>query len=1246
MEDKPLTSVDVDSIAQLQRENADLRARLLELEEVIGAVRDRKVDALVMSGAWGKQIFTARTADQTYRTLIEAMSEGALLVSAQGIVIYCNRRFAEMLMTIAERVTASRLQDWVTPTGRKFFQSLLYGGGRGEFLLEGYGGVKVPVLLSSSEVQLADGEHLLCVIATDLTEQRRHQLSLEVEHQARVELEQSERARRTLLSLLEDQKRIRSRYQSIFQFVPVSIWEEDWTAVIAMIRALRQAGVTDFQDYFAQHSDRVNEALHQIRVLDVNDATLKIFKAQSKSQMLKSIATKFAIPETMPGFVQQLLALANGETVFATEMMLSTASLERLYVLQTMVFPSLDSDTGTVLVSLMDITRRKEDEQRIAENARRHQILARLSVQISAPMALEAKLQILTDGLREAIGAQIALTFLAAQRSLTRPLLMPSFGADDAQCQQMDHAALGSAVLAYLKSHHHLVRLTQAELEKLSMLRQLVSHTEPCLLWDGLLASLLPGNNGEPLGCVMLSRASSGAFSVDDEAVLIQINQMVAGVVEQDWLLKVTRQRLNELEAVYAVVRSLRVVPTYRELLDLFLEKSRTILGFTASFFLWRDLNAYQLVPMAMSGDFADLSLLPLEQGEAVVQTLINAGEILLVDDFQTDPRIDGSLRHQMPPGWQGICAVVESSNLIEGILILATPVGSGERSYSPHLFATLLDIFGNSLHRVRLQQDAQMRAEHLALINQLGRDLSSTFDLPTIYATVSATVQKLFPDVEAILLSRYDAERHIIIPAHIYHDGQTEDLTHVPPVALEPPGWGTHSEAIHTRRPVILPHYQEAISRVKSTLSNTGAELIQSAIFVPMLAKDAVVGVLALQDRQVNRFGETDAELLTWVANTTAIALHNAELFCETLKKIEQQQALRMIDMAITSSMDLSITLDLILNRVTTLQDVAAATILLLQPYSHELRFAAGYGFQTDAVKHSLVKIGGGLSGTAALEQCSVRAYSTEEISAHWIGDRFYEREGFTHYLALPLIAKGQVQGVLEIFDRKPIPEDQNWMNFLEVIAGQSAIAIDNATMFENLQRANTELALAYDKTIEGWSYALDLRDKETEGHSLRVTELTLHLARAVGMSDEELVHIRRGALLHDIGKMGIPDAILLKSGPLTPEEWEIMKRHPTYAYELLYPITYLRPALAIPYCHHEKWDGTGYPRGLKGEAIPLAARLFAIVDVWDALRSDRPYRKAWPEGRVREHLAGLSDTHFDPQVVELFFRILNEEA
>jgi len=237
-----------------------------------------------------------------------------------------------------------------------------------------------------------------------------------------------------------------------------------------------------------------------------------------------------------------------------------------------------------------------------------------------------------------------------------------------------------------------------------------------------------------------------------------------------------------------------------------------------------------------------------------------------------------------------------------------------------------------------------------------------------------------------------------------------------------------------------------------------------------------------------------------------------------------------------------------------------------------------------------------------------------------------------------VPLITKGNVVGVLEVYHRAPYEANDEWRTFLETLAGQVAIAVDSAQLFESLQRANADLVLAYDATIEGWSRALDLRDKETEGHTLRVTEITLRLAHAMGIPEDEHVHIRRGALLHDIGKMGVPDAILLKPGPLTEDEWAIMRRHPQHAYDMLAPISYLRPALDIPYCHHEKWDGTGYPRGLKGEAIPLAARLFAVVDVWDALRSDRPYRPAWPEEKVREHTRAGVGTHFDPQVAETF--------
>jgi len=189
-------------------------------------------------------------------------------------------------------------------------------------------------------------------------------------------------------------------------------------------------------------------------------------------------------------------------------------------------------------------------------------------------------------------------------------------------------------------------------------------------------------------------------------------------------------------------------------------------------------------------------------------------------------------------------------------------------------------------------------------------------------------------------------------------------------------------------------------------------------------------------------------------------------------------------------------------------------------------------------------------------------------------------------------------------------------------------------------LREAHTQLLGAYEATIEGWSRAMDLRDRETEGHSQRVAEFTLRMALAMGVNPQELVHVHRGALLHDMGKLGIPDSILHKSDKLIDEEWALMHQHPQLAYNMLHPIEYLRPALDIPYCHHEKWDGSGYPRGLKGDEIPLAARLFAVVDVWDALTSDRPYRRAWTNENALAYIKEQSGKHFDPQIVDLFFK------
>jgi putative nucleotidyltransferase with HDIG domain len=222
----------------------------------------------------------------------------------------------------------------------------------------------------------------------------------------------------------------------------------------------------------------------------------------------------------------------------------------------------------------------------------------------------------------------------------------------------------------------------------------------------------------------------------------------------------------------------------------------------------------------------------------------------------------------------------------------------------------------------------------------------------------------------------------------------------------------------------------------------------------------------------------------------------------------------------------------------------------------------------------------------------------------------------------------------------------NDEWLDLLNTLATQAGIAIESDELLTSLRRSNEELIAAYDRTLEGWAYALELRDRETVGHSRRVTELTLRLSRRMGITGVDLANIRRGTLLHDIGKMGLPDSVLLKKGPLTEEEEQIMKTHPQLAYDMLVSIPYLKPALDIPYFHHEKWDGTGYPHGLKGEDIPLAARIFSVVDVWDAVVFDRPYRGAWTRQEALEYIKAQSGQHFDPRVVEHFVEIISLEV
>ncbi len=422
--------------------------------------------------------------------------------------------------------------------------------------------------------------------------------------------------------------------------------------------------------------------------------------------------------------------------------------------------------------------------------------------------------------------------------------------------------------------------------------------------------------------------------------------------------------------------------------------------------------------------------------------------------------------------------------------------------------------------------------------------------------------------------------------------------------------------------------------------------EAAHSEMAIPLKVGEKVIGVIDIQSSEKNAFTIDDARLMSIFADRAALALENAQLYEQTQQRLQRLSALHNIDMAITGSMELRLTLDLFLEQVLSQLAVDAAAVLLYNSHTQSMEYGSSKGFHTAALQHTHLRLGEGLAGKAALERRLIHLPDISTATSSLEKSPFLKTENFVSYFGVPLIAKGQIKGVLEIFHRILLNPDNEWHSFLQTLATQAAIAIDNTTLFQDLQQTNLELILAYDNTLEGWSRALELRDMETEGHSQRVTELTLKLAQAVGIGAEDLVHVRRGALLHDIGKMGIPDSILHKPGPLTEAEWEVMRCHPTYAHQFLSQIDYLQPALDIPYSHHEKWDGSGYPQGLQGEQIPLAARVFAIIDVYDALRSDRPYRKAWPQEKVLTYIKEQAGSHFDPQVVTAFNQLVTDDA
>lgn len=456
-------------------------------------------------------------------------------------------------------------------------------------------------------------------------------------------------------------------------------------------------------------------------------------------------------------------------------------------------------------------------------------------------------------------------------------------------------------------------------------------------------------------------------------------------------------------------------------------------------------------------------------------------------------------------------------------------------------------------------------------------------------------------------------------------------------------PGYPNY-EVIKNRTPMALTDVSKEYPTFQQPSQFNLQGDIKAWLGIPLFNRHEVIGMFTIDRCDEEPYTEQEIEVAMQYANRAAIAITNARLFEQAVDHLRKLEILREIDGTITSSMDMSDALHTVLEQVKVGLNVDVATVFLFDEEEQALTYQQSFGYRTEGNPDYKVPIGQGYVGTVAAR---MEPLYIPEVDLVDDGHRYpfsLADEGVVSYYGFPLITKGELQGVLQVLQRTKLDPSPDWIEFAKALAGQTAIAVDNLTLFKGLERANKELREAYDATIEGWAHALEIRDKETEGHSRRVVLLTEQVALAFGIDPKALVHIRRGVLLHDIGKMGVPDQILHKPGPLNDMEWEIMRQHPVYAYEMLKSIEYLKPALPIPHYHHERWDGSGYPEGLKGKNIPLEARIFAVVDAYDALTSDRPYRGAWSEDETVKYLRKQAGREFDPEVVEKFLKIVRK--
>jgi PAS domain S-box-containing protein/putative nucleotidyltransferase with HDIG domain len=710
----------------------------------------------------------------------------------------------------------------------------------------------------------------------------------------------------------------------------------------------------------------------------------------------------------------------------------------------------------------------------------------------------------------------------------------------------------------------------------------------------------------ERYGCIFLTFSQSHHFTPEEVSLGEQAAGQVAMAAAKARLHAETRSKAAELGRLYAATQEMTAsLLDPPALLHTLAHHIADALNVTSSYMI--SVNKAEGTMTTLAEYWADEAAGPERKSDMgaifqirdypTIMRAMFAGEVLLLHDG--DPRLAELERRQFAD--YAVKSMLCIPIFAHGKLLGNVEIWESRRRRE-YTLAEIRLAQGITTQAASIIENAQLfartrqRESELATVLNVAQAVSSSLELKDVLKQ-AATSMAYILCVDYCILSEYDSvARTINTSARYSWDGkvdQTSDRDIIYPLDDYPV---SESVMVGGEATVIRADDPQADPAEVAFLQKYGYGI---SLLLPLRVHDTPLGLVELCSFDPRReFKPEEIRLALALADQVAIAIDNARLY----NRLEQSEA-----------------------HFRALIENAAEGVAVLDAQgnfrylTHQEQSLTGYTFN-ETIGQSAFRFihPDDLPDLAAAFQEGAQTPGSIITREY----RLQRKDGTWHHYEVTghnLLHDPHVAGVV--------------INYRDITERKQAEA--------EVQRYASELAQAYDNTLVGWARALELRDELTEGHTRRVTELTLQLARVMGLPESDLVHIRRGAILHDIGKMAIPDSILLKRGALTPEEQVIMFQHPQHAYDMLYSIEFLRPALDIPFCHHEKWDGSGYPRGLRGAQIPLAARIFSVADVWDAVTSDRPYRPAWPHEVARQYLAEQSGTHFDPKIVEIFLSL-----